>query len=138
MDEACTKADQTHAAYKNQLVTTNAARNDYYQTQLPSDIVTLKSVNDECCTAMRYQLARYAYIFEESILADGLAIENDEGTGLRSLTEKIDFNMDTASVVRSFSGRARNLKKADIPYKEYPMVRLIAPVCMMSLCSSIL
>lgn len=82
-------------------------------------------MDDECCTAIRYQLARYAYVFEEALTVDGLALDNDEGTGLRSLTEKIDFNQDTASVVKDFSDRARSLKKADIPYKEYPMVSFI-------------
>jgi hypothetical protein len=105
------------------LITTNAARHDYYQTQLPSDIMTLKSVDDECCTAIRYQLARYAYVFEEALIRDGYALDNDEGTGLRSLTEKIDYQTDTASMVKDFSGRARSIKKADIPFKEFPMVK---------------
>lgn len=121
VDESCAKANQAHAAYKNQLVTTNANRQEYYQTHLPSDIITLKSVDDECCTAIRYQLARYAYVFEESLTLDGLALDNDEGTGLRSLTEKIDFGEDFAGVVKEYSERARTLKKADIPYKEYLM-----------------
>lgn len=129
VDDSCTKANQAHTAYKNQLVTTNAARQDYYTSQLPSDIKTLKSTGDECCTAIRYQLARYAYIFEEALTLDGLALDNDEGNGLRSLTEKIDFNHDTAESVKEFSVKANNLKKKDIPYQEYPMVSTIYVKC---------
>ncbi|CEP08630.1 hypothetical protein [Parasitella parasitica] len=121
VDESCTKANQAQTTYKNQLITANATRQEYYQTQLPSDLITLKSVDDECCTAIRYQLARYAYIFEESITRDGLALDNDEGQGLRSLTEKIDYQADVAELVEEFSGKANSVKKEDIPYKEYPM-----------------
>ncbi|KAI7895986.1 Rho GTPase activation protein [Mucor mucedo] len=121
VDESCLKANGALTGYKNQLTTTNATRNDYFTSQLPSDIKTLKSVDDECCTAVRYQLARYAYIFEESLTKDGYALDNDEGRGLRSLTEKIDFIADTADLVKDYSGRAQTLKKDDIPYKEYPM-----------------
>lgn len=123
VDDSCAKANQAQTTYRNQLVTTNAARQDYFQNQLPSDIVTLKSVDDECCTAVRYQLARYAYLFEESLTRDGLALDNDEGQGLRSLTEKIDYQADTAELVKAYSEKATSLKKADIPYKEYPMVK---------------
>lgn len=125
VDESCSKANQALAGYKNQLVTTNVTRSDYFTSQLPSDIKTLKSVDDECCTAIRYQLARYAYIFEESLAKDGYSLDNDEGRGLRSLTEKIDYNADTSDLVKDYSGRAQNLKKADIPYKEYPMASII-------------
>ncbi|KAI8646362.1 Rho GTPase activation protein [Parasitella parasitica] len=121
VDESCIKANQAQTTYKNQLITANAARQEYYQTQLPSDLITLKSVDDECCTAIRYQLARYAYMFEESITRDGLALDNDDGQGLRSLTEKIDYQTDIAELVEEFSGKANSAKKEDIPYKEYPM-----------------
>lgn len=122
VDESCSKANGALTGYKNQLATTNATRNDYFTSQLPSDIKTLKSVDDECCTAVRYQLARYAYIFEESLTKDGYALDNDEGRGLRSLTEKIDFNADTADLVKDYSSRAQSSKKGDIQYKEYVMV----------------
>ncbi|KAL9559138.1 hypothetical protein PS6_000942 [Mucor atramentarius] len=121
VDESCVKANHAQTNYKNQLVTTNATRQDYYQTQLPSDLVTLKSVDDECCTAIRYQLARYAYLFEESLTRDGLALDNDEGQGLRSLTEKIDYQTDVSEVVKEYTAKANKVKKEDIPYKEYPM-----------------
>ncbi|GAN08229.1 rhoGAP-domain-containing protein [Mucor ambiguus] len=121
VDESCVKANHAQTTYKNQLVTTNATRQDYYQTQLPSDLGTLKSVDDECCTAIRYQLARYAYLFEEALTRDGLALDNDDGQGLRSLTEKIDYQTDISDVVKEYIGKAHKVKKEDIPYKEYPM-----------------
>ncbi|RCH80413.1 hypothetical protein CU098_003343, partial [Rhizopus stolonifer] len=124
VDDSCAKANQAQTSYKNQLATTNATRQDYFQSQLPSDIIHLKSIGDECCGATRYQLARYSYLFEVAITADGEALDNDRGTGLRSLCEKINNDQDTFTVVREFGERAINFRKADIPYKEYPMSKV--------------
>jgi hypothetical protein len=55
-------------------------------------------------------------------------LDNDDGQGLRSLTEKIDYQADTADLVKEYSEKATSLKKADIPYKEYPMVHAEASV----------
>ncbi|KAI7899699.1 Rho GTPase activation protein [Cokeromyces recurvatus] len=121
LDESCVKASQAQTVYKKQLNATNATRQEYFQLQLPANLLTLKSISDECCAAIRYQLARYGYLFEESLTLDGLAIDNDEGKGLRSLTEKIDFATDIVQVVNDFSNRTYTIKKSDIPYKEYSM-----------------
>ncbi|OBZ83191.1 Beta-chimaerin [Choanephora cucurbitarum] len=121
VDDSCAKANQAQTVYKNQLNTTNITRQGYFQTQLPSDIAHLKSVSDECCGATRYQLARYSYFFEVAVTADGNALDNDQGTGLRSLCEKINYDQDMAIIVNEFGADAPRLKKADIPYKEFPM-----------------
>ncbi|CEG72035.1 hypothetical protein RMATCC62417_07664 [Rhizopus microsporus] len=120
-DESCAKANQAYTVYKNQLQSTNATRQEFFQSQLPSNILALKGLDDECCTAIRYQLARYAYIYEEALVLDGLALDNDEGNGLRSLTEKIDHGVDTEELVKEFSRKAQPLNKEDIQYKEYVM-----------------
>jgi hypothetical protein len=39
----------------------------------------LKAIGDECCVALRYQLARDSYIYEEALAADGIALDNDDG-----------------------------------------------------------
>ncbi|KAI8332784.1 Rho GTPase activation protein [Blakeslea trispora] len=121
IDDSCAKANQAHTVYKNQLNTTNITRQGYFKTQLPSDITHLKSVSDECCGATRYQLARYSYLFEVAVTADGNALDNDQGTGLRSLCERINHDQDMANVVNEYGADAPRLKKADIPYREFPM-----------------
>ncbi|KAG1151622.1 hypothetical protein G6F37_004903 [Rhizopus arrhizus] len=121
VDDSCAKANLAQSTYKSQLSSTNAARHEYFSAHLPSDISTLHNLNNECCAAIKYQLARYAYIFELALIQDGLALDNDEGNGLRSLTEKINHNKDTEELVQEFSKRAQALNKEDIPYKEYIM-----------------
>ncbi|KAI9319011.1 Rho GTPase activation protein [Dichotomocladium elegans] len=121
-EEARHKATLADQSYRNQLHATNAARQEYFQTHLPKIVTDLKDVDDECCVALRYQLARYAYIFEQGLTADGLALDNDDGLGLRSLTEKIDKDADMIDFIKSYSSRGNvRTYKNDIPYKEYSM-----------------
>lgn len=38
--------------------------------------------------ALRYQLARYAYIYEQALTADGYALDNDDGNILGAILMK--------------------------------------------------
>lgn len=72
---------------------------------LVDDVQGLKDVNDECCAALRYQLARYAYAFEQAIASDGLALDDDHGMGLRSLAERIDKESDLMGFIQSYNNQ---------------------------------
>ncbi|KAI9030019.1 Rho GTPase activation protein [Phycomyces nitens] len=123
-EDARTKATLADQTYRQQLQAANVARQDYYQAHLPNTLTALKNVGEECCVALRYQLARYAYIFEQALTADGIALDNDDalsGLGLRSLTEKIDKDGDLNNYIKSYSGRGVKVQKNEIPYKEYSM-----------------
>ncbi|SAL95699.1 hypothetical protein [Absidia glauca] len=120
-EEARYKATMADKHYRQQLQVTNASRQEYFQIHLPKILTELKAVGDECCVALRYQLARYAYIYEEALAADGIALDNDDGLGLRSLTEKIDKESDLIQYINSYHGRSGKLQKNDIQYKEYSM-----------------
>ncbi|KAF7724834.1 hypothetical protein EC973_000719 [Apophysomyces ossiformis] len=120
-EEARAKATMADQNYRAQLQTTNISRQQYFQNHLPNILTGLKAVGDECCVALRYQLARYAYIFEQAVMADGIALDNDDGLGIRSLTEKINMEADTSEFIRSYSDRVGRVQKNEIPYKEYSM-----------------
>ncbi|KAF7732372.1 hypothetical protein EC973_005268 [Apophysomyces ossiformis] len=120
-EDARAKAAAADQQYRQQLQATNQSRQEYFQFHLPKILTDLKSVSDECSVALRYQLARYAYIFEQALTSDGLALDNDDGFGLRSLTEKIDKEADLHEFVSLYSGRAGRVQRSEIPYKEYGM-----------------
>ncbi|ORY95254.1 Rho GTPase activation protein [Syncephalastrum racemosum] len=121
-EEARMKATMADQNYRQQLQATNASRQDYFQFHLPKILSALKDIGDECCVALRYQLARYAYIYEQALTADGLALDNDDGLGLRSLTEKIDKDSDMVDFIKSYSTRSNTrTHKQEIPFKEYSM-----------------
>ncbi|KAI8073315.1 Rho GTPase activation protein, partial [Gongronella butleri] len=131
-EEARYKVTVADKNYRQQLQTTNASRQEYYQIHLPKILTDLKAIDDECCVALRYQLARYSYIYEEALAADGIALDNDDGLGLRSLTEKIDKDADIALYINTYHGRTGNSGapkggKNDSPYKDYNMVAPAAP-----------
>ncbi|CAM0137943.1 unnamed protein product [Umbelopsis sp. WA50703] len=120
-EEARAKAAASDQTYRQQLNATNTTRTEYFNTHLPNSLTNLKSIGDECNVALRYQLARYAYIYEQALTADGYALDNDDGLGLRSLTEKIDKDADLEEYVKTYGGRAGRTQKNEIPYKEYNM-----------------
>ncbi|KAI7862863.1 Rho GTPase activation protein [Spinellus fusiger] len=120
-EETRTKATMADQLYRQQLQSANVTRQDYYQAHLPNTLTALKNVGEECCAALRYQLARYSYTFEQALTADGIALDNDEGLGLRSLTEKMDREADLNNYIKAYSGRGSKVQKNEIPYKEYSM-----------------
>ncbi|ORX50194.1 RhoGAP-domain-containing protein [Hesseltinella vesiculosa] len=127
-EEARYKVTLADKNYRQQLQSTNASRQEYYQAHLPKILTDLKAIDDECCVALRYQLARYSYIYEEALAADGIALDNDDGLGLRSLTEKIDKDADFTLFINSYHGRNGKTSKSDSPYKDYNLVTVQTPV----------
>ncbi|KAI7867097.1 Rho GTPase activation protein [Spinellus fusiger] len=120
-EEASTKAAAAEQTYRQQLQTTNQSRSEYYSVHLPKLMADLKAVGDECCVAMRYQLANYAYRYEQALVADAMEVDKDPGLGLRSLVEKIDTTSDLHSYLQSYPSHASKLQKIPLPFKDYVM-----------------
>ncbi|RCH91060.1 hypothetical protein CU098_001832 [Rhizopus stolonifer] len=107
------KMDAADAQYKAQQKKTIQTHAEYYETHLPKILRDLKAVDDECSVALRYQLASYAYTFEQALTEDGLALDNDQGNGLRGLITKIDREADWTEFVRLCAERSAKIQKAD-------------------------
>ncbi|KAI8064705.1 Rho GTPase activation protein [Gongronella butleri] len=123
-EEAHNKATQADKQYRAQIQLVNQARHDYFSAHLPDLLQNLKTIGDECCVALQYQMARYAYIYERALVADGEVLDNDTGVGLRSLAEKVDKDQDLMEFVKSCNGQrsqVRVIQRGDVPYKEYVM-----------------
>ncbi|KAI8997877.1 Rho GTPase activation protein [Pilobolus umbonatus] len=99
------------AQYKQQHKKTLQTYAEYYEVHLPSILKDLKAVDDECYAALRYQLANYAYTYEQALAKDGLALDNDQGKGLRILTSKIDKDADWIEFVRLCTERSERIQK---------------------------
>lgn len=107
------KMDAADSQYKMQQKKTKQTHAEYYELHLPKVLSELKAVDDECSVALRYQLASYAYTFEQALTEDGLALDNDQGKGLRSLINKIDKDSDWAEFVRLCSDRSGRIQKSE-------------------------
>ncbi|CEG72606.1 hypothetical protein RMATCC62417_08137 [Rhizopus microsporus] len=113
------KMDAADTQYKLQQKKTIQAHTEYYETHLPKVLSELKAVDDECSIALRYQLASYAYTFEQALTEDGLALDNDQGKGLRSLIGKIDKDADWAEFVRLCAERSGRVQKSEYLAQDY-------------------
>ncbi|ORX58178.1 RhoGAP-domain-containing protein [Hesseltinella vesiculosa] len=125
-EDAHNKAAQADQQYRQQIQLVNQSRREYFSSHLPELLQNLKFVGDECCMALQYQLARYAYIYERALVVDGRALDNDTGFGLRSLAERVDKDQDLMEYIKSCNGQRnsnhiRVIQRGDVPYKEYVM-----------------
>jgi hypothetical protein len=107
------KMEDADAQYKQQQKKTTQTHAEYYESHLPKIIKDLKAVDDECSVALRYQLASYAYTFEQALAEDGLALDNEQGSGLRGLISKIDKDADWTEFVRLCAEKSGRIQKTD-------------------------
>ncbi|RIA82502.1 Rho GTPase activation protein [Glomus cerebriforme] len=123
-EDARNKAEAANATYRHHLTTTNATRHDYYEVHLPRMITTLKDTADECDIGLQYHLARYSYLFENTMMSDALVItpvNEDDGPALRKIVDQINNDADFYAYVQSYGAKTRKIKNYDIPYDQYNM-----------------
>ncbi|CAO3618993.1 unnamed protein product [Mucor hiemalis] len=116
------KMDAADAQYKIQQKKTIQTHAEYYESHLPKVLKDLKAVDDECSVALRYQLASYAYAYEQALTEDGLALDNDQGTGLRGLINKIDRDADWVEFVRLCTERSGKIQKNEAMSQDISML----------------
>jgi len=96
-DEVRSRMGQSTDAYRSQVQGATAARQEYFNQQLPRLLRTLKESADEVDMGTQYHLSRYAYIFESTLVMDGLTISpvsSDDPAGIKSAIEVIDTRED--------------------------------------------
>ncbi|CAG8734044.1 11813_t:CDS:10, partial [Cetraspora pellucida] len=132
-EDARNKAATANDTYKHHLSITNTARHEYYDIHLPRMIMALKDISDECDIGIQYHLARYTYLFENTMVSDALVISpvnTEDGPSMRKIVEQINNEEDYFSYVQSCSVKAKKAKKNyDIPYDQYNMqaINIINP-----------
>lgn len=116
-EEARLKTRLTSDAYRQQVLTTQQIRQEYFNLQLPKLLKSLKEALDEIDLGTQFHLSRYAYLFESLIVSDGITISppsstlHDESSplttrkaeGLKSLVEKIDNSVDFKSFMQNYA-----------------------------------
>ncbi|CAB5133239.1 unnamed protein product [Rhizophagus irregularis] len=124
-EDARNKAEAANATYKQHLNSTNATRHDYYEVHLPRMITSLKDTADECDIGLQYHLARYSYLFENTMMSDALVItpvNEADGPALRKIVEQINNDADFHTYVQNYGAKTRRkIINFDIPYDQYNM-----------------
>lgn len=81
-------------------------RRDFFTVQQPKLLRSAKEQIDDVDLGTAYFLARYAYLFETTLVADGLAIAPlnlEDGPGLRGVVDSIDVRDDFKTFMAQFA-----------------------------------
>ncbi|RXK35170.1 GTPase activating protein [Tremella mesenterica] len=108
-------------AFRKAVQESQTLRQEYFNFQLPKIIRLLKECADEIDLGMQYHLARFAYIYESAVVADGTALTpfgtQPENPGLQAIFEGIDNRTDLKSFMQNYAV-ARGVPKG--PRREGP------------------
>ncbi|KAL6630167.1 RhoGAP-domain-containing protein [Neocallimastix californiae] len=121
-DDARNKAAQANEAFKQQLISTNTTRREFFRKNLPKILRSLKETNDECDNTLQYNLGKYSLAYENALMSDATTISPlNEAQGLRKIVQKIDNSNDFIDYIRKPLYKGTKFEKNDIPFNEYKM-----------------
>ncbi|MCO5608113.1 hypothetical protein L7F22_062318 [Adiantum nelumboides] len=111
-------------AFRKEVLTTQGMRQEYFNLQLPRILRSLKESSEEIDNGLQYHLARYAFLYESTLLADGttiMPISADGSVGLKAAAEAIDNRSDFKTFMQNYQvAHARDYKgpRREGPYEE--------------------
>ncbi|CAD6892582.1 unnamed protein product [Tilletia laevis] len=73
-EDVRTRTSNASDAFRKEVTNAQQIRQEYFNLQLPRILRTLKENAEEIDNGLQYHLARYAFLFESTVLADGMAI----------------------------------------------------------------
>lgn len=112
-------------AFRKEVLTTQGVRQEYFNLQLPRILRSLKESSEEIDNGLQYHLSRYAFLYESTVLTDGMAITPvstaDGSVGLKSAVESIDNRIDFKTFMQNYTvahGRDYRGPRREGPYEE--------------------
>ncbi|KAE8257732.1 hypothetical protein A4X13_0g2159 [Tilletia indica] len=110
-----TRTSNASDTFRKEVTNAQQIRQEYFNLQLPRILRTLKENAEEIDNGLQYHLARYAFLFESTVLADGMAISpvggpapNESSTslapsnGLKHAIETIDNRGDFKQFMQNY------------------------------------
>lgn len=110
-EDARYKMNSLSDGYRQQVISTQTIRQEYFNLQLPRMLKTLKESLDDVDLGTQYHLSRYAYLLENVLLNDGLTVapvpgvggSADDPPGLKSIAESIDNREDFKKFMQNYA-----------------------------------
>lgn len=110
-EEARYKMNTLSDQYRQQVLSTQTIRQEYFNLQLPRMLKVLKESLDEIDLGTQFQLSRYAYLLENVLVNDGLTVAptpglvntDDNTPGLKSIAESIDNREDFKKFMQNYA-----------------------------------
>lgn len=142
-EEIRVRTSLTSDAFRKEILATQGIRQEYFNLQLPRILRSLKESSEEIDNGLQYHLARYAFLFESTILSDATAITPvstvDGSTGLKAAVEGIDNRSDFKTFMQNYSvahGRDYRGPKREGPYEEGFVPSVLGPSTSKAIASS--
>ncbi|KAJ9474960.1 RHO GTPase-activating protein RGD1 [Pseudozyma hubeiensis] len=125
-EEVRARTSTASDAFRREVLSTQGVRQEYFNLQLPRILRTLKENAEEIDNGTQYHLARYAFLFESTVLNDGMSIspvgtEIAPGSGLKGAVETIDNRADFKQYMSNYQvvhGRDYKGPRREGPYEE--------------------
>ena len=125
-EEIRARTSSASDAFRREVLNTQGLRQEYFNLQLPRILRTLKENADEIDNGTQYHLARYAFLYESTVLNDGMAIspvgsEVAASSGLKRAVEMIDNRADFKQYMANYQvahGRDYKAPRREGPYEE--------------------
>ncbi|PWN46533.1 Rho GTPase activation protein [Violaceomyces palustris] len=111
-------------AFRKEVLSTQGMRQEYFNLQLPRILRSLKESSEEIDNGTQYHLARYAFLYETTLLSDAMTVSPvgaDATGGLKAAVEAIDSRTDFKQYVQNYQivhGREYKGPRREGPYEE--------------------
>ncbi|CEH11907.1 -domain-containing protein [Ceraceosorus bombacis] len=112
-------------AFRKEVLATQGVRQEYFNLQLPRILRALKESSEEIDNGLQYHLTRYAFLYESTILGDGMAVSPipavEGNPGLKTAAESIDNRTDFRTFMSNYQiVHARDYRgpRREGPYEE--------------------
>lgn len=127
-DDVRLRTSQLSDTFRREVLQTQQMRQEFFALQLPRILRSLKESAEEIDNGLQYHLSRYAYLYESTVLADGMTISpqgaaatQDGAVGLKHAAESIDNRSDFRTYMQNYQVlHARDYKgpRREGPYSE--------------------
>ncbi|ORY33022.1 Rho GTPase activation protein [Naematelia encephala] len=123
-DDVRARMAQASETFRKAVLESQALRQEYFNFQLPKILRLLKECADELDMGTQYHLARFAFLYESTVVGEGTLLNPmgapDDGPGLKAIFEGIDNRTDFKSYMQNYAvarGTPRGPRREG-PYEE--------------------
>lgn len=131
-DEFRMKKNNAHEMLRGEAQATQAVRHEYFSQHLPHILRSLRDTLSELDTGLQFQLMRFAFLYESTVLSDGMAVnplnESANTNGLRDSASAIDNSSDFKDFMQSYElahGAEFKGPRRNNPYDEITLSNLM-------------
>lgn len=106
-EEIRARTSQLSDHFRREVLQTQQMRQEYFNLQLPRVLRSLKETAEEIDNGLQYHLSRYAFLYESTILSDGMTVtpvgaSAQDGIGLKQAAEAIDNRGDFKTFMQNY------------------------------------